>query len=425
MLARTLITGWLLASAVAQYAPFVPAETGAILSPRFYRATPAKPLPLRKRQAQCLEGNHACDELGEIGNTACCPNDSYCIVNATATTKAACCPLGSTCDSQCNEQQYLCPATVTRTEGGSTITTVAPACCGRVCSRTSMFRCAESLGGACCSYGSVCGANVCISTVSASTSSKPIVTQVPEGCTTSQITCAASIGGGCCAVTQTCTLVSGSARCAEAVITPTGSGVSLAEERPNLTVGAKAGISVGVVVGCGLLIGLATWWCLRRRKERSELSSQQPRPTGVIGHVLGGGRDPTDTASEMVSHGVPNHGIAQDYFGPDPVVGPYTEYHNESGISTPRVGVPLQPHGPGDIAAPVEIDSRTPELKPQGQLAASVGNRTPGDRTPNLQPQAGDGIYGRYELHGSEYLDPNAVIPSPITPTVPSPPEGP
>ena len=59
---RTLIAGWLLAIAgAAQYEPFVPAETGAILSPRFYHATPAKPLAaLGRRQAQCIEGNHPC-----------------------------------------------------------------------------------------------------------------------------------------------------------------------------------------------------------------------------------------------------------------------------------------------------------------------------------------------------------------------------
>jgi hypothetical protein len=66
MLVRTAIAGWLVAGAVTQYAPFVPAETGAILSPRFYRATPATPRPLRKRQAQCLEGSHACRWLREL-----------------------------------------------------------------------------------------------------------------------------------------------------------------------------------------------------------------------------------------------------------------------------------------------------------------------------------------------------------------------
>lgn len=288
-----------------------------------------------------------------------------------------------------------------------------------------MFGCPASLGGKCCSYGSVCGTNVCISTISASTSSKPLVSQIPEGCTTSQISCASSLGGGCCAVTQTCTLVGGSARCANAIITPTDSGISRAEDKPELTVGAKAGIGVGVVVGCGLLIGLATWWCLRKRRERSEYSSQQPRPTGVIGQVLGGGRDPTDDASEMVSHGGPAIGITRDYFGPDPVAGPYTDYHNESGISTPRAGVPLQPHGPGDIAAPVEIDSRLPNSKPESSSATSIGGRTLGDRTPTSPPQIGEGVDGRYELYGSEYLDPNVIVPSPITPTGPSPPEGP
>lgn len=426
---RALVIGWLLSTVVtaAQYEPFLPAETGAALSPRFYRATPAKPLPLGKRQAQCQQGSHPCDEIGEVGSTACCPDDSYCIVNATATTKAACCPIGSTCDSPCNAQSYQCPATVTRTESGSTITTTGPGCCGRVCTSTSMFGCAKSFGGGCCSYGSVCGTNECISTVSASTSSKALVSQIPEGCTTRQISCASSLGGGCCAVTQTCTLVSGKAHCADAIITPTQSGVVLAEKDQGLSVGTKAGIGVGVVVGCGLIIGAATWWCLRRRRERSELNSQGPRPTNVIGTVLGGsgGRYPTDDASEMVSHGVPVTGVAQDYFGPDAVHGPYTDFHNDSGFSTPRLaGVPVQPHGPGDITAPVEIDSHTPGSRQDGEGTPSVGNRTPrspGSRRPSTQPPINESTEPRYELYGSDYLDPNAIIPSPITPTTPSP----
>ena len=279
-----------------------------------------------------------------------------------------------------------------------------------------MFGCAASFGGGCCSYGSVCGTSECISTVSASTSSKPVVNPAPEGCTTSQISCASNLGGGCCAVTQSCTLVSGSPHCANSIIVPTNSGVLLVEDKAELSVGTKAGLAVGVVVGCGLLIGLATWWCLRRRRERSELSSQQPRPTGVIGAVVGGGRGPTDDASEMVSYRGPLPGVTHDYFGPDAAVGPYTEFHNDSGISTPRAGVPLQPHEPGDIAVPVELDSRTPELMPQGESGA---------RTPIPSPQVGESAAVRYELYGSEFLDPNALVSSPLTPTVPSPPEGP
>jgi hypothetical protein len=281
-----------------------------------------------------------------------------------------------------------------------------------------MFGCPKSLGGDCCSYGSICASNSqCISTVSASTSSTPLVSQIPVGCTVSQITCAQSLGGGCCAATQSCTLVSGAARCADQLVTPTGSGVALAEESAGLSTAAKAGVSVGVVVGCGLLIGVLTWWCLRRRREKSEMASdpQGPRPTGVIGAVLGSGRVTGDDASEMVSHGAPVPGIARDYFGPDPAAGPYTDFQH-SGVSTPRMGVPLRPDGPGDIAAPVEIDSGTPELKTQGTSEVSFAGGTP---VP--PPPAGETTEQRFELYGSEYLDPNANVSSPVTPVVPSP----
>ena len=59
---RTLVAGWLLQGivAAANYEPFAPAETGAILSPRFYHASPAEPVPLVKRQSQCRQGSHPC-----------------------------------------------------------------------------------------------------------------------------------------------------------------------------------------------------------------------------------------------------------------------------------------------------------------------------------------------------------------------------
>jgi hypothetical protein len=57
------IVGWLhagVSTALAQDG-FVAVETGAVLSPRQYYASPA--LPLDKRQAVCEAGSHACSFL--------------------------------------------------------------------------------------------------------------------------------------------------------------------------------------------------------------------------------------------------------------------------------------------------------------------------------------------------------------------------
>jgi hypothetical protein len=90
-------------------------------------------------------------------------------------------------------------------------------------------------------------------------------------------------------------------------------------------------------------------------------------------------------------------GLVQDYFGPAPAVGPYSETHNTSPMTTPGVdrgGVPLQPHGPGDIAVPVEIDSR---MREEGQTPVGLAI-TPGTNRSRESENARD----RYELYGSE-----------------------
>lgn len=307
-----------------------------------------------------------------------------------------------------------------------------------------MFQCAESFGGGCCSYGSTCASGgLCISTLGPTTT--PLLTPVPDGCTTGQISCPASLGGGCCADTQSCTLIDNRAHCADAVLqTPTGGGpISVIEDDPGLSAGAKAGVAVGVVVGCGLILGAATWWCLRRRKEERRRrqseggggggsGSPRPRPANVIGRVVGGasgsgrgrGAEMTDEAfSDMMSRS--GSGVVQDYFGPEPAVGPYsdTSPHSASAVTTPgpeqreRGGVPLQPHEPGDIAVPVEIDSRLSTRGPGAE-------RAPAAAAARVSHHGSDHADERYELYGS---DPGQVSPylssSPYTGEMPSPPD--
>lgn len=296
------------------------------------------------------------------------PPPPSCIINPTTTTLAACCPLGSTCDSPCPADQFQCATTLTL----ASTTTTLPACCPRRCPSPSQFGCPSSLGSGCCSYGSVCAPpSQCLSTLAPSTTSRPLVLPAPPGCTTSQIACAPSLGGGCCAVTQSCTLVAGAPHCADAAVTPTGSGVARVDddEGDGLTTGAKAGIGVGVVGFFAIVTAALTVFCLRRRRRRSE---------------LGGGMTETN---EVVSGGAgPLEGVAQGYAGPEPGLGPYSEreeeYYAYTTSTTPVVGGAAlgTPHGPGDILGAVELDSRGVERGERRggvELGAGEGGPSP------------------------------------------------
>ncbi|KAK3370280.1 hypothetical protein B0H63DRAFT_313061 [Podospora didyma] len=424
-LVRILAAGWLLAGAAAvvnERFPLQAMETGPALSPRYYEAWPAN--PLGRRQTQCSPGNHPCDEIGAAGTTACCGNDQYCIINPTATTLAGCCRIGATC-GPCAQNQVQCPSTTTITNSGTVLTSVVPACCSRRCTDTSMYGCPTLIGTGCCPNGMAClPGNVCASTVTPTSSTKPLVAPIPEGCTTSQIACPSSLGGGCCAVTQSCTFINNAAHCAEITVTPTGSGIAQITPSAELGTGAKAGIAVGVVVAAGLIIGAATWFCLRKRR-RSETASSSHRPRPRPGALVGG-REMSDDTTDIVSRGGPLPGMVHDYFGPSAVPGPYTETQNTSAMTTPgidgqRGGVPLQPDNPDDIVVPIEIDSRE-RASPEEQQPRSPGSAatTPpalyGSHTPSAAP-------GRFELYGSSpsgHVSPNT--PSPFTATSQTPP---
>ncbi|KAH8881635.1 hypothetical protein GQ53DRAFT_497293 [Thozetella sp. PMI_491] len=416
--------GWLLAGGAAGLERFgvMPEPT---LAPRSYLA--ASPLrPLARRESVCDSGSHPCDDIGTPGVGVCCKDTSYCIVDPTNDAKASCCALGSKCGSPCEPDTYKCNATTTTTSGASTITSLYAACCNRVCGATK-FQCPSSLGGGCCDFGQGCGDHVCLKTSTPTPSA--VVTQLPAGCTTSQIGCPSSLGGGCCANTQVCTMVTGAALCAPATVVPTESGVTAAVQSSELSTGAKAGIGVGVVVASAVVIGLATWCCIRQRRlRRSQAAASQRQSVPQI--VGGGGRAMTETNSDTMSRGGPLAGMNQDYFGPNAGVGPYTD-NAQTEVTSPGTSpgidraVPLEPHGPGDIAAAVEIDSRASPGPRGPDDHLSQGTRSNQSSVVHSQPVSNT-IDGRFELYGD---DPAAVayIPSPDTetPHMQTPPEHP
>ncbi|KAK2934440.1 hypothetical protein FoTM2_005687 [Fusarium oxysporum f. sp. vasinfectum] len=345
------------------------------LMPRFFID---RSFPLAKRAGDCGSDHHNCLEIGFPND--CCDNDSYCYVNRKGDPK--CCPIGSNCssDSPCSSNAYFCTRTVTR----SGTATAQEGCCDRKCPRTSLYLCPSSLGGNCCGYNSECRAGGdCASTRPASRTD--LLSPIPSGCTTSQHKC--SDGAGCCDNDQECTQVSGEGYCAQA--TPTESGVTIVDDSDSssggLSDGAKAGIGVGVVVGASIIVGGLTWMCLRKRRQR--------------------------TASRPSASGEGDGSLTQDYFGPDPAAGPYTEQASSRVTSPGRTAaVPMHAQSPGDIAAPVEIGS---------------ANR---DGSDLLSPMSSPSIYqtplsetidGRFELYGND----SAITPGRPLSIVPTPPQ--
>lgn len=362
------------------------------LMPRFFID---RSFPLAKRAGDCGSGNHNCLEVGFPDD--CCDNDSYCYVNEKGDPK--CCPIGSNCssDSPCKSTAYFCTRNVT--ESGTT--TEKKGCCVRKCPRTSLYLCPSNLGGNCCGYNSECRTGgACVSTKPASRTD--LLSPIPSGCTTSQHSC--TIGEGCCDNDQVCTQVSGEGYCAQAAPTESDTTVVDDDDGDNkLTDGAKAGIGVGVVVGASLIIGSFTWMCLRkRRRQRSAAGLSAP------GHANEPSRDGmTDISGSHI-----RSGPTQDYFGPDPAAGPYTEQASSRVTSPGRdAAVPMHAQSPGDIAAPVEIDSTTRDGSDLLSPMSSPGTvyQTPLSET----------IDGRFELYGND----SAVTPDRPLSIVPTPPQ--
>ncbi len=290
----------------------------------------------------------------DVNATVCCSNTQYCVLNTTFS--AQCCDIGSTCDLPCDSAHYVCPSLTTV----SGVVSTAAACCPRSCPSVSQFKCASAYGGGCCPFGFACeSGNSCRATVTATSSNAGVVSELPSGCTTSQIACPSSVGGGCCGDGQSCTVVDSTNYCASASSSamrtgPDGilaSGITEGSTPSGLSKEAKAGIGAGVVIGTCVVLGGLFWFCVVHRRRQMAARSQHESRAPALSQVSG------STAESRPSAGTK---LVSGYFSPR--AGPYSE-ENMSPISPGSPpgavrGVPLSPHTPGDIAAPVEIDSR-------------------------------------------------------------------
>ncbi|UZP35972.1 hypothetical protein NXS19_003788 [Fusarium pseudograminearum] len=143
--------------------------------------------------------------------------------------------------------------------------------------------------------------------------------------------------------------------------------------------------------------------CLRkRRRQRSAAGLSAP------GHANEPSRDGmTDISGSHI-----RSGPTRDYFGPDPAAGPYTEQASSRVTSPGRdAAVPMHAQSPGDIAAPVEIDSTTRDGSDLLSPMSSPGTvyQTPLSET----------MDGRFELYGND----SAVTPNRPLSIVPTPPQ--
>lgn len=303
----------------------------------------------------------------------CCDNTKYCFVNST-NWEPQCCPVGSSCGEQCGTERYYGNKTITTTISSSVTVQTSQACLGRKCV-SSFYQCPSSMGGGCCGFGSDCGSptvpggtGICIGTTTSSTSVSAIASTLPSGCTVQgQTSCEA--GGGCCDAGYACTLIDSSPWCsrttAAATTTPapTASGVTAEHQSQGLSSGAKAGIAVGVVALAALVIGAATWVCVRRRRGAKSTTTAQEMDTNPdragagtggarrdgdsqTGSVLPYGADSGPHMSEADGYSY-SHGYApsstqvsnaegrltSDYFGPGIVAAgaPYYAQHHAGG----------------------------------------------------------------------------------------------
>lgn len=105
------------------------------------------------------------------------------------------------------------------------------------------------------------------------------------------------------------------------------------------------------------------------------------------------------------------HGLTQDYFGPAAVPGPFTETVTSASTSPGNArAVPTRPQGPGDITAPVEIDSTAKDPAPENGYLSPMTNSSV---APTPQSEI---VQGRFELYGSDRIHserPLSIVPTP------------
>lgn len=267
---------------------------------------------------------------------------------------------------------------------------------------------------------------MCISTVTPEpTSEPPLLTPIPEGCTTSQFSC--TDGLGCCDNGQVCTQITGEGFCAPGV--PTGTDVNIVDPDDDgdaLSTGAMAGIAVGAVVGAGIIIGFATWLCISKRKKRRAQTASMQSGVGARQaqqNHYAGEADPAHTemsGSSRPYRPAPARGMTQNsYFGPDAVAGPYTD-PAPSEVTSVAAGasasmfnsraMPHRPDAPGDIAPPVEIDSKDGPLTPRSMSQGSMNIPYPSMAE---VPGSTESPQGRYELHSMGQVSP--AVESPVS----------
>ncbi|KAI1850662.1 hypothetical protein JX266_003944 [Neoarthrinium moseri] len=338
-------------------------------SPRYYLgASPARQFVKRQDVASCESGEHNCLDLGPLGAGKCCPNSMYCYFQPD--WEVGCCGQGEACDPKCTQTtSYYYRWNITNTITSfstlpsstgtvpkvipTLITSTAEACKPRKCSLTA-FLCPSQLGGNCCDNGQVCATNGCQVAVSSTPTLVPT-----RGCGGTPNAFSCSIGGGCCQTGQVCTESNNQNVCSGEASIPTPSGATISSDN-SLSQSSKAGIGAGVAIGAALVIGAVTWFCIRRRRtERRRRSaayarSQQGPTPGADTTVVG---SMSEVSGPTRGQRIHPSGLVYDYFGPQATEGPYTQQegtpHETPGLA--ERGVPLQPHGPGDIVVPVEM----------------------------------------------------------------------
>ncbi|KAI9682938.1 MAG: hypothetical protein M1829_006374 [Trizodia sp. TS-e1964] len=288
----------------------------------------------------CPAGQHSCQAVN--ASNVCCANNQFCYANLQGVVR--CCSVGSNCDDPCSSvysSEYACKVSSSAT------------CCARACPAPSGFQCASSLGGGCCSVGSACiSGGKCSSTIDPSAANT--LSALPTaGCSASQTRCPTSLGGGCCDSTLTCAAIGTALSClpgtgtSGTLGTPTGMVFEVSGQDSGLSTGAKAGIGAGVAV-LVLIPASLLICCLLARRRR--LNSQ---PAGTL--PVSDGRTPMSNTPSIRNTGTPGTTGQRDYFGP------YTNGDSsaEGYLAPNRAAVPINPDGPMDIAAPVEIADST------------------------------------------------------------------